>query len=90
MDHLNGQNYTAHSVRFSEMEQNSQKISAHEQLSKVCKPMLEYILCTVGIEVHTNSRYLHTISKKDHIKNQVNTALKDGTRLFFLIVLSVV
>ena len=33
MDHLNGQNYTAHSVRFSEMEQNSQKISAHEQLS---------------------------------------------------------
>jgi len=30
MDHLNGQNYTAHSVRFSEMEQNSQKISAHE------------------------------------------------------------
>ena len=52
--------------------------------------MLEYILYTVGIEVHTNSRYLHTISKKDHIKNQVNTALKNGTRLFFLIVLSVV
>jgi len=30
MDHLNNLIYTAHNVKFSEMEQNSQKISAHE------------------------------------------------------------
>ena len=33
LDHLKSQNYTAHSVRFSEMGQNSQKICTQEHLS---------------------------------------------------------
>ena len=89
MDHLNGQNYTAHSVRFSEMEQNSQKISTHEQLKyenqrlNIYSALLEYKCTqTAGICIQ--------LVRKDHTKNQVNTTLKNGTRPFFLIVLSVI
>ena len=45
--------------------------------------MLEYILCIVRIEVHTNSRYLHTISKKRPHKKSGKHHIKEWNTSIF-------